>query len=214
VKITVKVKTTQRVVIDRIKQSIAEFFNKRFSRKNSAIREKVKVLIYNWVKQQPEMQDLLNGKYGKLGPQFGIPDGENASIVNTICKAASEAFVIEVNSVNKNLVGGIYLNFISSDFEKFLSIPEGHVYTEQGGDLHWLDWLLTKGYSTVITGYSFLLKVDAPGSRSKGGLMIERGVWRVPPEFAGTAENNFITRAITSPGNEIELKRILEEYLN
>jgi hypothetical protein len=214
VKITVKVKTTQRVVIDKIKESIAEFFNKRFARKNSAIKSKVKILIYNWVKQQPEMQDILAGRYGKLGPQFGIPDGENTLIVETICKAASEAFSIEVNSVNKNLVGGVYLNFVSSDFEKFLSIPEGHVYTEQGGDLHWLDWLLTKGYATVVTGYSFLLKIDAPGSRSKGGLMIERGIWRVPTEFAGTVENNFITRAITAQGNEVELKTILEEYLS
>lgn len=213
-RITVKVNTKQRVIIDKIKQSIAEFFNKKFARKNSAIKAKVKILIYNWVKQQPEMQDILDGRYGKLGPQFGIPDGENASIVETICKASAEAFSVEVNSVNKNLVGGVYLNFIPSDFERFLNIPEGHVYTEQGGDLHWLDWLLTKGYSTVVTGYSFLLKLDAPGSRSKGGLMIERGVWRVPPEFAGTIENNFITRAITSPGNEKELKRILEEYLD
>jgi len=214
VKITVKVKTTQRVIIDKIKESIASFFNKKFARKNSAIKSKVKILIYGWVKQQPEMQDILEGRYGRLGPQFGIPDGSNDEIVEAICRAASESFSIEVNSVNKNLVGGVYLNFIPDDFERFLGIPEGHVYTENGGDLHWLDWLLTKGYATVIDGYSFLLKLDAPGSRSKGGIMIERGVWRVPPEFAGTAENNFITRAITSPGNESELKRILEEYLD
>lgn len=213
-KISIKVKTKQRVIIDKIKESVASFFNKKFARKNSAIKSKVKVLIYNWVKQQPEMQDILNGRYGKLGPQFGIPDGENETIVETIARAASEAFSVEVNSVNKNLVGGVYLNFIPSNFEKFLNIPEGHVYTEKGGDLHWLDWLLMKGYSTVIDGYSFLLKVDAHGSRSKGGIMIERGIWRVPPEFAGTAENNFITRAIISPGNESELKRILEEYLD
>lgn len=213
-RITVRVRTKQRVIIDSIKQFFAAFFNKKFARKNSAIKTKVKILIYRWVKSQPEMQDILDGKYGKLGPQFGIIDGENQSIVETICIAASESFLIEVNSVNKNLVGGVYLNFIPSNFERLLNIPEGHVYTKKGGDLHWLDWLLMKGYSTVIDGYSFLLKLDAPGSRSRGGIMIERGVWRVPPEFAGTAENNFITRAITSPGNELELKQILEEYLD
>lgn len=213
-KISVKVKTTQRVIVNKIKESFANFLNRKFARKNSAIKTRVRRYIYSWVRQQPEMQDILAGKYGTLAPNFGIPEGTHYDVVNKICECAANAFEIEVNPVNKNLVGGIYLNFVGTTFEDLLNLEEGHITTENGEDLHWLDWLLTKGYKSIIFGYHFVMKIDEPASRSGGGIMVEKGTWRVPPEFAGTLEDNFITRAISMPENQIQLKEIVQEYVS
>jgi hypothetical protein len=213
-KISVRVKTAKRVVIDKIKETFANFLNTKFKRKNSAIKTRVRKYIYAWVRQQPEMQDILAGKYGSLAPHFGIPEGTHYEVVEKICVAAANAFTIEVVPVNKNLVGGVYLNFIGSTFSDLLSLEEGYVDTEKGEKLHWLDWLLNRGFQTLVIGYHFMVKVDDPNSRSGGGIMVKRGTWRVPPEFAGTIDDNFITRAISMPENEIQLKDIIQEYIS
>ena len=86
------------------------------------------------------------------------------------------------------------------DFFNLLGLQEGHVLTEKGGDLHWLDWLIRQGDRTVVLGWNY---VPAPTGRSGGWEMNIGGVWRVPPEFWGTLDDNFITRAFEAREKEI-----------
>jgi capsid portal protein len=44
-----------------------------------------------------------------------------------------------------------------------------------------------------------------PGfGRSRGGIMSEGGSWRVPPQYTGTLDDNFVTRALTNREKDIE----------
>jgi hypothetical protein len=43
--------------------------------------------------------------------------------------------------------------------------------------------------------------------------MVKQGSFRVPPEFSGTKDNNFITRALVGSEQEKEVTDIFIKYL-
>jgi hypothetical protein len=89
-------------------------------------------------------------------------------------------------------------------------LPQGHsVYYD--GDLHWLDWLLNRGDQIIVVGYEYNPQTGL--GRSKLGNMKTGGSFRVPPEFSGTQENNFVTRALIGASQEKEIAKILEKIL-
>lgn len=66
------------------------------------------------------------------------------------------------------------------------------------GTLPWLDWILNKGNTTIVTGYDSVTRSGQFGRSHGYTLMFERaGGWRVPSEFAGTEHDNFLTQAIS-----------------
>ena len=94
---------------------------------------------------------------------------------------------------NDSLKGGIEVNVQPSNFTNLLSLGSGHLVYDKG-DLHWLSWLLTFGDSIIVVGYEY--NPETGLGRANLGNMVEGGSWRVPPEFSGTIQNNFITRAL------------------
>jgi hypothetical protein len=81
----------------------------------------------------------------------------------------------------------------------------------------WLEWLLTRGTQVVIG--DFWLFEHARGSTRSGGSSIMRRIeniprepFRVDPNFSGTIDDNFITRAIQSQSDE--LLRVLGSAVN
>ena len=74
--------------------------------------------------------------------------------------------------------------------------------TEKGQSLHWLRWLLKEGAKPIVIGYQY---VPGKAGRSRGGVMMANAQsWRVPPQFSGTDENNFITRAFSGREKEVQ----------
>ncbi|SVC13832.1 uncharacterized protein METZ01_LOCUS266686, partial [marine metagenome] len=74
----------------------------------------------------------------------------------------------------------------------------GSYITERGATIPWFQWLMSAGDRIIVRDYEL-----EPGhvevSRT-GNMIMKRGKkgWRVPPEFAGSPSNNFITRATDS----------------
>jgi hypothetical protein len=91
-----------------------------------------------------------------------------------------------------------------------LALKSGHVTTNKGTDLHWLNWLLEKGQSVIVIGYRYNPDT-APRGRSGGGTMSGGSAWRVPPEYAGTISDNFVTRAFD--GREKDIARLFNDIL-
>jgi hypothetical protein len=62
-------------------------------------------------------------------------------------------------------------------------------------NIDWLKWLLTSGAEPVIFGYRVKFG-NFPTSRTGQAIMVPKngGAWGVPAEFAGTANDNWITR--------------------
>ena len=81
----------------------------------------------------------------------------------------------------------------------------------KSGDLHWLDWLLKRGDNMIISNYQYNPQTGL--GRSGLGNMVGGGSFRVPPQFSGTVDDNFITRAFLGNNQEKEIFYIIEKAL-
>jgi hypothetical protein len=209
--ITITLKENTNTIKARVNNALSTLLNNTIRRKQGIIFREIRDLIPGWIESQPEMVDLAtNIGPGSLAAQFGLKEGSGPEIVKIISKAVQNSISLNVSNISKkDLSGGIKINFMSATFEELLTLPEGHVLYDDG-DLHWLNWLLTEGFKVIVVGYSFRF---LDGGRSGGGIMTKGGLWRVPPQFAGTVEDNFITRALTNPANQTQIQQILQRHI-
>lgn len=186
-----------------ILQALLPDLNKYFDKISSNIRKNISSILINHIKSQPEYDSLLSGK---LMAEFGIPDA--ASRLSGILSTIENGSVVKTKPLRisgSQINGSVKLEMIQKDFADLLSLGEASFTTEKGSNLEWLRWLLIEGDTTIIADYTFVLG-PSPSSRTGMGIMRQFGgsSWRVPPEFAGSVNNNWITRAINSASADIE----------
>jgi len=190
-----------------IRVALIKDLNKFLDKQKAVVTDKLKQTLKSFVLNQPEVQSLeaSNTPY-TLNSLFGLQKGKDTGIGNLIADAVADSMQIKFSRIDKNFKGGVTFSIQPKDFQNLLGLPQGHVITQKGSDLHWLDWLLTKGDSVVVAGYTY----DPTGSGRSGlGSMVSGGSFRVPPSFSGTESNNFVTRAIE--GKEKEIEKIISE---
>lgn len=200
--LSIKLLETNNQIRDKIYKSIANDVNKRIKRRSPKVRDSIAKKIPGWLYSSPEITSLTSGGQGSLAAQFGLPSFAADSAADAIVNAIVASTIIDVNAVNsRNLEGGITIKVQPDNFANLLSLPQGFVKTKSG-QLHWLDWLLTRGSQMIVLGYKYVPSSDG---RSGGGTMQGGGNWRVPPQFSGTVNDNFITRAFSGRNKDIEL---------
>ena len=208
-KLTVELLESDRTIQRKIYGSLAKDINKKIKRNTNNTRRRFLQAVEGWVRSQPEISSLVGkGVYGSLNAQFGLPVGTAENAVNQIVFAVVKSMNVNIKPVNTKLKGLIEFSFQPKDFFNLLGLQAGHILTEKGGDLHWLDWLIRQGDRTIVVGWNY---VPAPTGRSGGGEMNIGGLWRVPPEFSGTLDDNFVTRAFKA--REKEITSILQGLL-
>jgi len=167
------------------------------------IKNLIPSTIINSIMSQPEYTSLLSGQ---LKAEFGLPDADSrvSQILSTI-QNSSNIIKKQTSITGGKISSGIRFQMIKSDFEDLISLGIASFTTEKGSNLNWLKWLLTEGDSVIISDYQFIAGSYA-SSRTGMGIMRSFGgaFWRVPPEFAGTIRNNWITRAIDDASSDIE----------
>jgi hypothetical protein len=172
----------------------------------TAIRS-INALVPKWIRQQPEINSLLSeGTFGSLNAQFGLLSGSSTVVTEGIISAIVDSIQVEVKPLTKISKSPVLVFSIQpTTFRELLELQVGKVTTAKGTILEWLEWLLLLGNRTVVYGYSY--KPDRMG-RSGGGVMEGGSIFRVPPQFAGSRDDNFITRALSN--RDRELQRIFE----
>ena len=200
--ITIKLLESDRTIKKKIHQTIKDEINRLISKNKDSVERDLKNSINGWIRIQPEISSLLaDGQFDSLNAQFGLPVGSSSNAVNQIVSSTLASLSIKIKPLNNKLKGGVEFNFQNTDYMNLLGLGVGHIRTELGADLHWLDWLLIQGDTTIVRGYEY-----SPGNkgRSMGGYMNTGSVWRVPPEYSGTKDNNFLTRAFEGKDKDIE----------
>jgi hypothetical protein len=188
-------------------EALSVELNKILKKNTKRAQDQVKSLVPQWIREQPEIQSILDqGVFGSLNAQFGFIAGTAPEAVAAIVSAVSDSIFVEFKTV-ANLSGGITFYLQPDNFANILSLPQAFI-PALSGSLPWLEWLLIKGSTTIVSGYSY--SPDNSG-RSGGGTMRLGKAWRVPSQFAGTTEDNFISRALE--GREKELLSILKGAL-
>ena len=174
-----------------------------------AIQNRLSNLLRTAIEGSPTIQSL---KGGQLQADFGLTDGAASAatidIVNAVVSAVNVFFQrSRQGKTLGNLVIQIDPAIVSTAVQT--STTNG-IYSSNGNQITWLDWLMNKGTQVVIEGFEFASTDYDERSRSGAGFMLPTGgVFRVDPEFAGTAGDNFITRAIIANGPNI--RRIIQE---
>lgn len=208
---TIKLKLLDSVasIEKNINAAIAAYINDTIEKNQNNIINNIKNYIPIWIRSQPEMQSLLSNDPSSLVGVFGITKSPS-TIIDSIINSILGSILFKFTKFSNNLNGGFIINIQPTTFSNLLQLPDG--YTNYiGGSLHWMDWLLLRGDEIIIANYQYNPKTGL--GRSNLGNMIDGGFFRVPPQFSGTIENNFITRALTGQSQIDQINKIFISYL-
>lgn len=194
----------------KIKEAIASHINMLLKKNVPNIQSSCKQLAGEWIMAQPELASLVSGDPDSLAGLFGIRSGQVASAVNAIVTSVQESVSVFFDIFDKSLQGTLEIRFQPSGFENLLSLPSGRVIYKKGV-LHWLNWLLTLGPSPIIANYHY--EANPGTGRSGLGTMKVGSSFRVPIDFAGTLDDNFVTRALIGKAQEKAIGDLLMGYL-
>lgn len=146
----------------------------------------------------------------KIKGRLGLVDP--AAAVDAVARAVGDAVEASVDA------GGLLVLASRVDYSDVLPV-QGALH-EAG--VPWLEWLLTAGTGPVVLSHWYLPgPEDGPypvrtGSRTGLGVMVPVGgkghaPFSVPAEVAGTAADNWLTRAFAAANVAEELQRFLDE---
>ncbi len=206
--ITVSLVDTNNQISRDIEKAISEEINKLVKKNSSKVEKRLRSAVDTWIRTSPEILSIQSeGVADSLNAHFGFPLGFEGSAVEAVVKSVVDSISVEIQDFSVGLRGKINFYIQPENLINLLTLPEGSIDIVNGS-LPWLDWLLRQGGRTIIVGYQY-----QPGNdgRSGGGSMVGGGFWRVPPQFSGVEDNNFITRALS--GRELELSKIIQRLL-
>jgi len=208
--IGLKITDSIQLIEKNINSAIASYINTKLISNTNGIVSEILLYVPIWLKSQPEITALLSKDNTSLAGQFGIT-GSTSSVVDAIISSVTGSLKFKFVNYNNSLKKGGFEVYIQPDnFSNLLGLSEGHtVY--QGGDLHWLDWLLVRGDALIVSNYQYN-PITGLG-RSGLGNMIKGGSFRVPPQFSGTRSDNFVTRALSGVEQDKVLTKIFDKYL-
>lgn len=192
-----------------ILQELKVIMDKTLVKTLTKCEPKIRVMLRAAIRNEPEYNSLINGD---LRRQFGIEDTSSVDSVIDSVVNTSQLSINKVNIGSYGLNGGIRLTIMPSDLSTIINDPSAFVVdNERGYSLPWLEWLLTKGGQIIVR--NFEVKYGSNNkSRSGDALMIPSDInWRVPPQFAGTVSNNWITRALSMIEDKI-LQTLANEF--
>lgn len=203
--------------VDEITQMVLREFrialNKAINSSLPNIKQRAGILVKNSVSLTPEFESLRNGK---LRDSFGLKDPDYALI--QILNKIEENVTVYFNSVmisGDELVGQLEVGLVKESYASLLGLPEAS-YQSGPYKVSWLEWLLLKGDSFIIAKYD-VRHFNQPIDKSRTGntLMVKTNkVYKVPPEYSGIQDDNFITRALTQqPEFEKMIGEIVEEEI-
>lgn len=192
----------------KINIAIANEINSLLSRSLTTIQKEVQTLIPKWINDQPEIKALLSreliGEFGSLISPSSIVEAITTSVVNST--------MVSFKKFNNKLQGGgLDINIQPDSFSNLLGLQEGHtIYSD--GDLHWLEWMLLRGDQIIVVGYEYNPQTGL--GRTRLGNMVKGKGFRVPPQYSGTVDNNFITRSLIGKTQSDDITKIFKKILS
>lgn len=162
-----------------------------------SIESKIKQLVLDALKSEPEYESL---KGGQLRYELGIPDSTSIDLVVQSLVDTLQLTTKPLKITNLGLGGGFQLTMIGrGDLDNISNSDFASVFDSNGGySLPWLKWLLFEGTKPIIKNYEVRMGPN-PNSRTGMAVMVKSSDdWKVPPQFAGTASSNWITRALST----------------
>ncbi len=183
-------------------KNINKEINTKIAKSMSGIVDKIEQRLGSEIRKSIEnsivWQEVVGGTLrGELGIQ-------NVSNLDSILETWSKS--IKVVYLKNKGFGKISIGMIQSDYSDVLSLVESsftYASNRGSGVIEWLRWLLLESTSIIVSEYDF---IPSNQGRTGMGIMVKRqgGGWSIPPQYAGTAVDNFVTRSLSDIENTIE----------
>lgn len=188
-----------KAILDALLPEVTTFMNNGIS----IIKKELPVILQNAIINTPEYASLLNGK---LKYEFGIPDSNIKldNLINAWIENIRYPYM-KPTIVGNKIKSTFEVHAVRVDFAEVLYTDDALVIDAiRGYNLPWLEWLLLEGNKTIISKQEVVI---GPNKFSRTGNALMRNSnksWKVPSEFSGTINNNWITRAIDGVESSIE----------
>jgi hypothetical protein len=210
-----KILDTDSQINSKILSAIIAYLQPIFDKVESSTQKILPIYVKQALFAEPEYVSLLSGQ---LRSELGVPDAD--SRINRLFDAWSSNVNLRKSPLSARagrLSGGFSLDIIKSDFSDVLSLPESIVVDDTSGStIPWLRWLLLDGNKILIRNYTVQMG-NNPRSRTGSAIMVssQKINWRVPAQFAGTVNNNWVTRAIERLDDSLlqQIEKELERYI-
>lgn len=190
-------------ITSNILQALIPEINSYMTKSVSKLRKILPSIIRNAITNTPEYDAILNGK---LQYELGISDP--AQKLAGLLDLWSTNISITYNAPRASkirIVSSFSVNMIRVDFSDVLYSDYAIVVDGlRGYSLPWLEWLLLYGNKTIVKNSKV---VFGPNRSSRTGFALMRESsesWKIPSQYSGTIDDNWITRAIDRYGNDIE----------
>lgn len=212
--ISLKLIESDSTIRNQILNSIQTYIKPKLIQAINSVSQKLPSIVANAIMSQPEYQSLLGGD---LKFELGVPDA--ASRVSRIIEIWTSGVRVNYGSFKQTasgLTASFAVDMIKDNYDDILSSEIAMITDSVSGvTIPWLEWLLLEGGNILVRNYKVQF---GPNQRSRTGFAImvsSSENWRVPPEFAGTKTNNWITRALETIEAQVtdlmiqELERVL-----
>lgn len=201
--ITFRLLDNSKSIQDKILNAMLPEVQKMMDRGILKIKSNLPNIVRRAIENSEEYQSLQSGK---LKYEFGIDnvDSKLASLLTVW--STNISYNYQKPFIRTNTIGGSFsASMIRADFSDVLYADFAAVVdTVRGYTLPWLEWLLLEGNKTIIKDYAVKF---GPNRASRTGYAImqsSKTSWKVPSEFAGTLNDNWITRALDRAEPEIQ----------
>lgn len=186
-------------ILDALLPQINNYMNDSIAK----IKNPIKEIVGNAIRNSPEYDAIARGQ---LSYELGIPDpftrmdGLISIWLNNVQFNYNKPII-----ANNKIKASFSVNMIKVDFSDVLFSDFAKVDDfRRGYSLPWLEWLLLEGNKIIVPKYEVLFGANR-ASRTGFALMKESTrSWRIPSTYAGTINNNWITRALDSASSDIK----------
>jgi hypothetical protein len=192
-------KTIQNKILQTLLPDVTSYLDATITK----IKNQLPGIVFSEIEAAPEYQSLSGGI---LQYELGIPDPGNklSGLINIWSNNIVYNYKQPSISNNK-IIAKFSASMIRVDLSDVLYSDYAYVQdVVRGYSLPWLEWLLLYGNSVIVPNFQVVL---GPNSNSRTGFAVMRnfgsGSWKVPSEFAGTMNDNWITRSIANASDKI-----------
>ena len=196
--LSIKLLESDGMIVKKINTSLAKMLNKSLVRSANTISTNLKPIVAGSLSTSPEISSLSGGT---LRVDFGLTTDPSGAIINSIINTL-DVKVDKVVGSNTGIKGGLLITMQPIDYTNLFSLSVAEQIIE-GGSIPWLRWLLTFGQQIIIGNFG--VKYESGKGRTGGGHMtVEQRPFKIHSGFAGTVDDNFITRAVSQVSPQIK----------
>lgn len=186
-------------ILETLLPQVATFMDKGIE----IIKNNLPNIISDAIKNSPEYNSILNGE---LRYEFGIADpGTKLTGLLDIWSNNIKYTHMKPTIINNNIKAMFSASTIRIDYADVLYTDYALVIdSTRNYTLPWLEWLLLEGNKTIIDKYEVIIGPNRFSRTGNALMQPSKKSWRVPPMYAGTASDNWITRSIDSVSDNID----------